>query len=102
MFTERQIEIILKKRARASACDVSNSPSRGAYYRQVSQSRKKISGLYYSVILLEALNVISPHDDVISRLVEQVRVIKNSESVPENYEQVMNIIEKVVSDIIDL
>ena len=65
-------------------------------------ARKKISGLYYSVILLEALNVISPHDDVISRLVEQVRVIKNSESVPENHEQVMNIIEKVVSDIIDL
>jgi len=102
LFTERQIEIILKKRARASAWDVSNNPSRGAYYRQVSQSRKKISGLYYSVILLEALNVISPHDDVISRLVEQVRVIKNSESVPENHEQVMNIIEKVVSDIVDL
>ena len=102
MFTERQIEIILKKRAHASVWDVSNNPSRGAYYRQVSQSRKKISGLYYSVILLEALNVISPHDDVISRLVEQVRVIKNSESVPENYEQVMNIIEKVVSDIVDL
>ena len=54
------------------------------------------------MILLEALNVISPHDDVISRLVEQVRVIKGSESVPENYEQVMNIIEKVVSDIVDL
>jgi len=54
------------------------------------------------VILLEALNVISPHDDVISRLVEQVRVIKGSESVPENYEQVVSIIEKVVSDIIDL
>ena len=46
--------------------------------------------------------MISPHDDVISRLVEQVRVIKGSESVPENYEQVVSIIEKVVSDIIDL
>ena len=46
--------------------------------------------------------MISPHDDVISRLVEQVRVIKKSESVPENHEQVMNIIEKVVSDIVNL
>ena len=46
--------------------------------------------------------MISTHDDVISLLVEQVRVIKNSESVPENHEQVMNIIEKVVSDIVNL
>jgi hypothetical protein len=29
-------------------------------------------------------------------------VIKNSEFVPENHEQVINIIEKVVSDIVDL
>ena len=72
LFTERQIEIILKKK-RMLGNDFSLNITKGAYYRQVVQSRKKIEGLYYSIILLQGLDVISPDDgDVIFRLAEQV------------------------------
>jgi len=72
LFTERQIEIILKKK-RMLDDDFSLNITKGAYYRQVVQSRKKIEGLYYSIILLQGLDVISPDDsDVIFRLAEQV------------------------------
>ena len=40
--------------------------TKGAYYRQVSQSRDKLSGLYYSFIVLGILGVVLPDDiDVI-------------------------------------
>ena len=58
LFTERQIEIILKKK-RMLGDDFSLNITKGAYYRQVVQSRKKIEGLYYSIILLQGLDVIS-------------------------------------------
>ena len=49
LFTERQIEIILNQK------DLQNSKfniSKGAYYRQVGQSRDKLIALFYSIILL--------------------------------------------------
>jgi len=61
LFTERQIEIILKKK-KMLYDDISLNITKGAYYRQVVQSRKKIEGLYYSIILLQGLDVISPDD----------------------------------------
>ena len=75
LFTERQIEIILKQK---QLLDAEFPVSKGAYYRQVSQSRQKVEALYYSIILLQGLGVMLPNDDVISRLVEQVTVINLS------------------------
>ena len=54
LFTERQIEIILKQK---QLLDAEFSVSKGAYYRQVSQSRHKVEALYYSIILLQGLGV---------------------------------------------
>ena len=54
--------------------DFSLDITKGAYYRQVVQSRKKIEGLYYSIILLQGLDVISlDESDVIFRLADRFR-----------------------------
>ena len=103
LFTERQIEIILKKK-RMLGDDFSLNITKGSYYRQVVQSRKKIEGLYYSIILLQGLDVISPDDsDVIFRLAEQVsRMYENSDFMPENQEQITSVIDDAVKQIVSL
>ena len=103
LFTERQIEIILKKK-RMLGDDFSLNITKGAYYRQVVQSRKKIEGLYYSIILLQGLDVISLDDsDVIFRLAKDVSNIGGkSDFDDENQAQIMNVIDDVVKRIVSL
>jgi hypothetical protein len=94
LFTERQIQIILNRK---NLSEFSFSITRGAYFRQVSQSRDKLMGLYYSIILLRGLGILLPDDiDVMSRLAEQVSVIKDSDVFPEKEEQVINVIDRLV------
>jgi hypothetical protein len=94
LFTERQIEIILKQK------DLSLtefSISKGAYYRQVSQSRDKLAGLYYSFIVLRILGVVLADDvDVMSKLSEQVSVIKDGDVFPEREKEITSVIDRVV------
>ena len=96
LFTERQIEIILKQK---DMLDTEFGCSKGAYFRQVAQSRGKLEGLYYSIILLEAYNVIFPGDGDITRLVDVISRLKDLESVPVNQEQIMDTIETAVRKI---
>ena len=94
LFTPRQIEIILKYK------DLSDSEftiTKGAYYRQVSQSREKLARLYYTFIVLRVLDILLADDiDVISRLTEQVSVIKNGDVFPEREREILSVIERVV------
>jgi len=94
LFTEKQIEIILNQRKLLD----SNFPiSKGAYYRQVSQSREKLVGFFYSMVLFKGLMVLSEKDDdVISRLSEQLRVINDGDVSPEREEDIINVIDKVI------
>jgi len=94
LFTEKQIKIILNRK---NLAEFDFGISKGAYFRQVGQSRDKLMGLYYSIILLRGLGILLPDDiDVISRLAEQVSVIKDSDVFPEREEQVTNLIDKLV------
>jgi hypothetical protein len=94
LFTERQIEIILNQK------DIQESKfsiSKGAYYRQVGQSREKLIGLYYSIILFRGLGILLPDDiDVISKLSEQVSVINKSDIFPEREDEVISVIDRLV------
>lgn len=94
LFTERQIEIILNQK------DLLNSKfsiSKGAYYRQVGQSRDKLVALFYSIMLLRGLGILLPDDiDVISKLSEQIRVINDSDIFPEREDEVINVIDRLV------
>ena len=99
LFTERQIEIILKQK---KVLDVEFGVSKGAYYRQLAQSRSKIESVYYTIILLQALDVILTNSDVISRLTEQVNVMKDGDFTPENERQIMDVIQKTVRQLVNL
>ena len=94
LFTERQIEIILnQKNIVNSKFDI----SKGAYYRQVSQSRYKLMSFFYTIILFRGLGILLPDDiDVISRLSEQISVIKDSDVFPEREDEVISVIERLV------
>lgn len=100
LFTERQIEIILNRR------DLSQNKfniTKGAYYRQVGQSRNKLMALFYSIVLLRGLGILLPDDvDVMSRLSEQVTVIKDSDVFPEREEQVLDVIDKLIRQTCDM
>ena len=99
LFTERQIEIILKQK---KMLDVEFGVSKGAYYRQLAQSRSKIESVYYTLILLQALDVILMNSDVISRLAEQVNVMKDGNFAPENEDQIIAVIQKTVKQLVDV
>ncbi|MDE1724783.1 MAG: hypothetical protein KGH76_02655 [Thaumarchaeota archaeon] len=91
LFTERQIEIILKRK---NLVDAQFTISRGAFYRQVAQCEDKFTALCYSWILLKGLGVLNDDDiDVINRLSEQVSVIKSSDIFPEREEEIMSVIQ---------
>jgi len=94
LFTERQIEIILNQK---DLLESKFTITKGAYYRQVSQSREKLIALFYSIILLRSLGILLPDDiDVISKLSEQVGVIHDSEVFSEREDDVINVIDRVI------
>ena len=95
LFTERQIEITLNQ---LHLQVTKFSITKGAYYRQVSQSRDKLLGLYYSIILFKGLGVFVPEDvDVINRLSEQISMIQSSDVFPEREQEIINVIESLVN-----
>lgn len=94
LFTERQIEIILNQK---DLLESKFSITKGAYYRQVGQSRDKLIALFYSIILLRGLGILLPDDiDVISKLSEQISVINESDIFPEREEEVISVIDRLV------
>jgi hypothetical protein len=95
LFTERQIEIILKRR---NLIDSKFMISKGAFYRQVNQSKDKLVALCYSWILLRSLGIFNIDDvDVINRLSEQISMIKSSDVFPEREEEVMFVIQELLN-----
>ena len=94
LFTERQIEIILNQK---DLLESNFSITKGAYYRQVGQSREKLIGLFYSIILFRGLGILLPDDiDVISKLSEQISVINDSDIFPEREDEVISVIDRLI------
>jgi hypothetical protein len=94
LFTERQVEIILNQK---DLLESKFSITKGAYYRQVGQSREKLIALFYSIILFRGLGILLPDDiDVISKLSEQISVINEGEIFPEREEQVTSVIDRLI------
>jgi hypothetical protein len=94
LFTERQVEIILNQK---NLLESNFSITKGAYYRQVGQSREKLIGLFYSIILFRGLGILLPDDiDVISKLSEQISVINESDIFPEREDEVMSVIDRLI------
>lgn len=94
LFTERQIEIILSQRRLLEA----EFPiTRGAYYRQVGQSKEKLVALFYTVVVLRSLGVLLPDDiDVMLDLSDRISVINDSDISLEDADRMMDVIETYI------
>lgn len=94
LFTERQIEIILNQRG---LLQTDFFITRGAYYRQVGQSKDKLTSLFYTIALLRGLGILLPDDiDVISKLSEQIGVISQSDIDPAKEDDVIDVIDRLI------
>ncbi|MDQ4073133.1 MAG: hypothetical protein M3162_02380 [Thermoproteota archaeon] len=83
IFTTKQIEIIYNNRR------IEKTPiniSRGAYYRQVKQSRTKIKRLYYSIILLSILDVIKEeHMSILNAIIAKISILFDESNHKKNH-----------------
>ena len=97
LFTERQIQIILKKR------DLLESEfpiTRGAYYRQVGQVREKVVSFFYTVVLLRVVGVFSSDDvDVMMQLSEQIGVIWCDDMPLGRSDEVVDLVDRVMKEV---
>ena len=98
LFTDRQINIILKRKK-------GNTPieniSSGAYYRQIKQCKNKIIRLYYSIILLSIVDIIDLNTIAsLSKIVEQIKELKayndSDSSQTLRVTEVMSVINKII------
>lgn len=95
LFTQRQVEIIAirKKLLHSTPTPL----SRGAFYRELSQVRSKLSKFFVSLAILRSLGVIDEnYFDVIERLSQQISVIQSSDVFPEKQEDVISVIDMVL------
>ena len=75
IFTERQISIIYNKLNNTKSKRI----TKGAYYRQVKQCRKKIDQVLFSIILLHTIHALEQDSIVLlKKVMEQIDVIINS------------------------
>lgn len=94
LFTERQIEIILRKRSRSGS---GFGISRGAYYRQLGQSKMKLARVYYTVALLWGVGILERRDiDVMLELAKHVGALKDSDVFPEREADVVTMFERII------
>lgn len=94
LFTERQIQIILRMGDRSGA---GFGISRGAYYRQVGQTKTKLLRLYYTMSLLGGLGVLEARDiGVMIKLSKQVTELKNRDVFPEQEQNIMTVFDRVI------
>lgn len=91
LFTERQIEIV------TSIGGGPRTISRGAYYRQRGQARRKTEALLYSMVLLHALGVL-PKDSMraAAAIADQLSVIFDSDIDDTAAKEVLSVVEQVV------
>lgn len=77
LFTERQIYIISNRLAGKT---LPENLSRGAYHRQLKQCRNKITGLFYSLLLLKSIGAIDQQTlSILMTLSDQLDVILSDE-----------------------
>lgn len=98
LFTKKQISIIYNH---AKTGQKLPSMTSGAYYRQVKQSKDKVSGVVYSLLLLRSLGILDGGAPLtVDRLAEQISVIlsvENSDNLDRSKaESVISVMDQVI------
>ena len=104
LFTKKQISIIYNKINIRDSSISNNQMSRGAYYRQVKQCRKKYDQLIYTLVLFRLLNFIDNSTiETIESIIKQLEKISQHDihhnsnvMIPTD---IIIVIEKIISKI---
>lgn len=94
LFSARQFDIIYRRvHGRRD-----EGISRGAYYRLLKQSREKVEGVVYSMLLLAYIGALDrSRRGVLVRLLEQVDVISQSDAIAGDViRDVIDVIDRLV------
>ncbi|MFQ5969486.1 MAG: hypothetical protein ACE5J2_03205 [Nitrososphaerales archaeon] len=94
LLTSRQFDVISKRlRGERGA----QRGSRGAYYRLLRQSRNKIIGLMYSLLLLELIGLLDEQaKEVLARLSKQVAVTQTSDIDEQTARDVIRVMDELI------
>ena len=93
-FTERQLRIILDRRG---VLETQFDVSKGAYYRQLGQTRDKLVRFCYALVMFRSLGVLAPDDmDTIVKVAERVSVISGDDMSFNNERDVINVIDTLI------
>jgi hypothetical protein len=94
LFTSKQFDVISKRQRGERPVQ---QRSRGAYYRLLKQSRDKLSGLIYSILLLQLVGLLDEQTkNVLDRLAKQVAVTQSSDMDEQVARDVIRVMDEVV------
>ena len=94
LFTSKQFDIISKRIRDEQPLQ---QRSKGAYYRLLKQSRNKLSGLIYSILLLQLVGLLDEQTkNVLDRLSKQVAVTQSSDMDEQVARDVIRVMDEVV------
>ena len=102
LFTNRQIQIIYNfKNKEKRPKEISS----GAYYREVKQSKIKLRKFFYSILLLNLINVMN-HNEItaLNSMTNKLSMLEDSHAKYHDKEinNVINVIEDLINRIIDM
>ncbi len=98
IFTERQISIIYNKLNNTKS---KKRITKGAYYRQVKQCRKKIDQVLFSIILLHTIHALEQDSILLlKKIMEQIDVIINPDGDIITSQNTINSVIDVINQII--
>jgi len=94
LITPKQLNIISKRlRGERSV----QERSRGAYYRLLRQSRDKLAGLIYSLLLLQLIGLLNEQTKgVLERLAKQVVVTQSGDIDEQTVRDVIRIMDELI------
>jgi len=94
LITPKQLDVISKRlRGERSV----QERSRGAYYRLLKQSRDKLAGLIYSLLLLQLVGLLNEQTKVVlERLSKQVAVTQSSDIDEQTARDVIRVMDELV------
>ncbi|MEM0367631.1 MAG: hypothetical protein QW572_02430 [Candidatus Nitrosocaldus sp.] len=94
LFSDRQFDIIYNR----IHGEREGGISRGAYYRILRQSREKVEGIIYSLLLLKYIGMLdSKKQGILIQLLKQVDVISHSSTDDDViYDVIYDVIDRLV------
>jgi hypothetical protein len=102
LFTNRQIQIIYNFKNKGKK---PKEISSGAYYREIKQSKAKLRKLYFSILLLNLINIMNDNQiATLNSMLNKLRMLENNHTKYHDKEinNVINVLEDLINRVITM